>query len=266
MNTVNKLITKEDPYFIHKACGIYCIFNYFIQFYFYFMYNTIYLNYIILIPHILLHVTSFIFHVLSKRPTQVKGNMFIWEELRIHSLLFALRPCLGIIFPDYSYFFSYLTLILADVTTYYHGTNGISTVRGNHENINKRSMYKELIGSFFSVSQIGASIICFGIFQNKINPILLFATLPPIQTSAFGMTLIRKNIINKEIWSVVYSLELLLVYIIWYFEYNNINILFYSLMLYFIRRNGISKYIIWSLSPIIYNILIMYLNINKRLI
>ena len=36
----NKLITHEDPYHIHKIFGIYCIINYSIQYYTYFLYNT----------------------------------------------------------------------------------------------------------------------------------------------------------------------------------------------------------------------------------
>ena len=65
----NKLVTHEDPYHIHKIFGIYCIINYSIQYYTYFLYNTYNLNTYVIIPHILLHITSFIFKVLPKRNT-----------------------------------------------------------------------------------------------------------------------------------------------------------------------------------------------------
>ena len=98
---------------------------------------------------------------------------------------------------------------------------------------------------FFSTSQMGATIICAGFFQKNINPILVFCTLPAIQTSAFGMTLLRKNIISKEIWQIVYSIELVLVYIVWLLEYKNLDILGYSLIAYLLRSNNLNKYLLW---------------------
>jgi hypothetical protein len=171
--------------------------------------------------------------------------MFIWEELRIHALLFSWRACFGIIFPNYSEIISYITLILADLTTYKFGTTNISTVRGQINKVGTRNFVKEVSSAFFSISQFGATIITMGIFQNRPNIILIFSTIPPIQTSAFGMTLIRKNIINKQTWSLLYIVQLLFVYILWYCEYKNINIFFYSTILYILRRLGVSKYLLW---------------------
>ena len=243
---MNKLITHEDPYHIHKLCGIFCLTNFIGQYYSYFVYNKTYgLTYAI-IPHILLPLSSFIFKVLQKRPIENKLNMFIWEELRIHALLFSWRACYGIIYPNYTEIISYTTLILADLTTYKFGTPDISTVRGQNNKVGSRNLTKELATAFFSISQFGATIITMGVFQNKPNMILMFSTLPPIQTSAFGMTLIRKNIINKNMWSLLYIVQLLFVYVLWYCEYKNINILFYSSILYALRRAGISKYLLWS--------------------
>jgi hypothetical protein len=163
-------------------------------------------------------------------------------------MLFAWRACFAILFLKYSFIISLLTMIGADITTYYYGTDGVSTVRGQHSKVGYRSIYKELSGSFFSISQFGATVITMGLFQHSPSPMLIFSTLPPIQTSAFGMTLIRKNIINKNLWGVVYTLELLTTYLIWYKEYKSINIFFISFILYLFRRYGVSKYIIWILS------------------
>jgi len=259
----NKLVTHEDPYYIHKIFGLYCIVNYSIQYYTYFFYNTYNLNSYIIIPHILLHITSFIFKVLPKRNTESLTSMFIWDELRLHSLIFAWRSCFVILYPNYSFIISLLTLVAGDIVTKKYGTPGVSTVRGNQIKAGHRSIYKELIGSFFSISQFGATIICMGIFQENLNKILVFSTLPPIQTSAFGMTLIRKNIINKSIWNIVYISQLLTTYIIWYKEYNNLNIFFISAILYLIRKNGYSKYLIWIFSFLIHR---YYLFIIKYLI
>lgn len=239
-NIIQKLFTHEDPLNIHKIFGITCLCNYFLQYYFYFRYRQPLLNFFTISPHLLLNASSFIFVVLRKRPIENKMNMFIWEELRIHSLLFAWRACLCILFPLHKLYICLITMMLADVATYYHGDKNISTVRGQHHKVGKRNLIKEVSMAFFSISQFGASYICF-----YSSPILIFSTLVPIQTSSFGMTLIRKNIITKNVWSYVYSLELLMTYYLWFCEYKNLNILFISFILYGLRRQNLSKYLIW---------------------
>jgi len=248
MDIIKKLFTHEDKFYIHKSLGILCLGNYFYQLSSYFFYNENNLHIITLLSHILLHMSTFIFKVLTIRPVQSKLNMFIWEELRLHSMIFAYRALFCLLLPKYNYIICLITLVNADLISYFYGANGVTTVRGSHENINKRSYYKEIIGSFFSISQIGATFIC---LQKDVNPILVFSTLIPIQTSAFGMTLLRKDIISKNTWSIIYSSELLLVYIIWYKEYNNLNILWLSLPIYFLRKYNISKYLIWSVTYLI---------------
>lgn len=242
---MDRLITHEDPLHLHKTMGIFCLLNYVVQYNLFFKYgcsNIILCN---LIPHILLHVTSFAFTVLKKRPAASHLNMFIWNELRVHSMLFAYRSIFSILFPNYAVVIGLATMILADITSNYYGTPGVSTVRGQQDRVGKRSFTKEISGAFFSISQFGATIITMGLFQPTVSPILVFSTLPPIQTSAFGMTLIRKNIINKTVWSVIYAAELGITYAIWYQIYGNLDIFIISATLYFLRRVGISKYLIW---------------------
>ncbi len=60
--------------------------------------------------------------------------------------------------------------------------------------------------------------------ENRMN-----MTLPPVQTSAFGMTLLRKNLISKRAWTAVYVAELLLVYVYWLLAYGNVSVFFYAL-------------------------------------
>ena len=236
MSVKSKLFTHEDPLHLHKIFGLYCIVNYFLQAFLYFNTSQYYINVYTITPHMLLHITSFIFKVMSKRPIQVKASMFIWNELRLHSLIFAWRSCLVIIYPTYSVHFTTLTLIAADVATYYYGTSNVSTVRGSHENIKKRSIIKNVAGAFFSISQISATIICAGFFKKSINPIVVFFTLPAIQTSAFGMTLLRKNLITKNTWTIVYTFELILNYIVAIKEDFNMFPIIMGVVLYFIRK------------------------------
>ncbi len=249
---IKKLFTHEDPFNIHKTMGILCLCNFVFQLSSYFYNRKMYLYQNVLIPHFLLNVTSFVFTVLKKRPVTEDGKitkkmaMFIWEELRVHSLIFSWRSCLCILYPKYGKEIVFVTLFLADIATYYLGTPNISTVRGNHD-LTSSSIIKQGYSAFFSTSQMGATFICGGFFQDNPNVYLTFATLPAIQTSAFGMTLLRKNLISKEIWQAVYSLELVLVYILWYMEYGNLNVLWYSLAAYLMRKLGMNKYFLWAL-------------------
>lgn len=255
LNTIKeKLITHEDPYYLHKSLGVYCLLNYGYQFYLYFTDREPILNFYTILPHILLHGSSFIFKVLDKRPVESRLTMFIWKEQRLHSLIFAWRACFAILFINYCYFFTFLAMICADITTFFYGTVGVSSIRGQHYKVGKRNMIKEFFTAFFSISQFGAIMITLGIFQNKPSKILIFSTLPPIQTSSFGMTLIRKNLITKSTWTILYSLELLFTYLIWYKENNNIYVVPLSILIYFIRRYGISKYIIWSYICLLYKL------------
>lgn len=244
-NILNKLITNEDPFHFHKSIGMFVLINFIFQTGYFFIYKEMILNYYILAPHFLLNISSLMFKVLSKRPVAKRMNMFIWEELRLHALVFSYRSLFCVIFPKYKYVWVILTMIFADLISDIYGTKGISTVRGRHEKVGSRSLFKELSGMFFSISQYGGTLICSGCFQPFLNKELVFLTLPAIQTSPFGMTLIRKNLMNKMHWSYIYSCELIIVYLAWFKLYSNLNLFFYSSILFTLRKIGINKYIIW---------------------
>tara|TARA_Y100000816_G_C26007466_1_gene526594 strand:+ start:253 stop:1062 length:810 start_codon:yes stop_codon:yes gene_type:complete len=240
----NELITNEDPYYLHKFFGFFVLINYIYQFSNFFLYNSVNLNTWSILPHLFLHYSSFIFKVLPYRIQTKQTEMFIWEELRLHSMIFASRACFTILFPNYRIIFVFLTMIFADLSSFLFGREGVSTVRGDHNKTSSK-LLKQIYSGFFSSSQIGATIICGGFFQNHFSPILVFSTLPPIQTSAFGMTLIRKNIINKNIWQVVYTIELLLVYYMWYIVHNNLIIIPLNISCYLLRRINLNKYFLF---------------------
>jgi hypothetical protein len=199
-----------------------------------------------ILPHMGLHASSFIFKVIKTRTMTPQMAMFIWEELRLHSLIFAFRACMSILIPEYRILFVFATMISADITTHIFGSNKISTVRGNHERVSS-NFFKLVSGAFFSTSQMGATLICGGFFQTEYSSVLTFSTLPPIQTSAFGMTLIRKNIINKQTWQFVYGIELSMVYLLWYLEKGDILILPLSLFCYLMRIFNMNKYFLFSM-------------------
>lgn len=238
-----KLITKEDPYYIHKICGISCILSYIFHLIQFAIYGYNDFNIIVPFIHMSLHATTYIFHVLKKRGTKTMA-MFIWEELRLHSLIFSWRACMIILIgKKYSIPISFLTMVFADLATYKYGDKNNSTVRGNHDK--EKTLKQKIVGSFFSMSQLGATLFCFGSFQNDLNYSLVFQTLMPIQTSAFALTLLRKNIINKKTWQIVYTFQLLTGYIMWYLIYGNLYIIPYVIILYLLRIIIPSKYVLW---------------------
>ncbi len=242
---LSKLFTTEDNFNIHKSLGFLTLMNFFIQsINFIFFGNMFYIEYLIGI-HLMLHLTSFIFNVLPSRPKNgTRMNMFIWEELRMHSMIFAYRACFCIIYPELAKYIIFVTMILADMVTHFVGDKNFTTVRGQHDK-NSSSFLKKIYGSFFSISQMGATAICSGCFQPEFSSFLAFQTLIPIQTSAFGLTLLRKNIISKTFWQVVYSIELSLVYFWWYIIYGNLYIIPMSVIPYIFRKFNFSKYFIW---------------------
>jgi len=97
--------------------------------------------------------------VLNKRSKLKNLNMFIWKELRLHALLFAMRGIMIILFPSASKFIVFLTLYLADYITSIYGISGYSTVRGKQERVGSRSIFNEINGIFFSSSQLGAKFL-----------------------------------------------------------------------------------------------------------
>ena len=242
---MSALVTNEDPCHVHKTMGICCLANFAAQMVLYAL-DAPRLSVGTLAPHMLLPLTSFVFKVLPKRVVGNRMSMFIWSELRLHTAIFSLRACLVILFPRYAIHIVAGTLVAADIATVYRGTPGVSTVRGSIAKHGTRGWIKEISAAFFSVSQIGATIICGGLFQPSVSPMLVFMTLPPVQTSAFGMTLMRKNRISNRAWTAVYVAELLSAYVYWFLAYGNVHVFFYAIPLYLLRRRGVSKYVLWA--------------------
>jgi len=249
-----KLVTREDRFHVHKLCGLYVLLH--------FAYRlALYGGGAVpaaapppawsMVPHALLPMTSFMFRVLPARPIGRRSSMFIWRELRLHALLFSLRSVAVLWWPWAAQRCVVATMAAADLATRWCGEARVTTVRGDHDNMRRRSAAKLAAGAFFSSSQLGATLLCSGLLQGGApSPLLVFFTLPAIQTSAFGMTLIRKNVISPVAWGAGYSAQLLLVYVLWACEYGNLRLLWASAALYLFRRacgtHAASKYLMWG--------------------
>ena len=251
---MQRLVTREDPWHAHKLCGALCLLNFGFQTWRHFSGRGALLNAWTLAPHLALHATTFIFHVLPRRQKESKAAMYIWEELRLHSMVFAYRGVAAILLPrQHGFAVSMAAMAAADLVSLRFGTPGVSTVRGLQLRVGARAVHKELAGLFFSTSQMGATLITTGLLRRGSAggaaehhlAMLVFATLPPIQTSAFGMTLIRKSLISQQVWTVVYSAELLFVYYLWFQCFGNLDVVPIALALYALRRAGVDKYLLW---------------------
>lgn len=88
--TISNLNTNADILHFHKICGVYVAFNFIYQYISYLITGIMILSIWNLIPHFLLHISSFSFYVLKKRSITQKLHMFIWEELRLQSLIFCI--------------------------------------------------------------------------------------------------------------------------------------------------------------------------------
>ena len=214
IENIPKLMTKEDPYNIHKMLGILSLghfaFRYYNLIYKTMNFNTVY-DISLLSIHYLLSVTSFQFKIPS---TRNRIGPMIYPEFRLHNLLFSCRSIFCTIFfyhklpIIYNILISYLTMIGADIVTYYYKDG--TTIRNMQFDIDVPDEKKRAITLFNSKMQLCATIYMLGNIDSAFSP--LFA----IQFSSFLMTLVRKNIIKTKHWHLLYGLSLMINGLVYY--------------------------------------------------
>lgn len=206
-----KLVTKEDPFMIHKGLGVFVLIHYVYRYYLLFRYNNMFLSNPMGITCIYLHgllsISSLIFHIPSVRNPK---SPMIYPEFRAHSILFAMRSVLCCIVHYYSYSMyytiglNYITMMTADVITNKYNPNGKNgkTMRNMpfDEHISKED--QEEVTLMHSAMQIGATTYMLLTIDSAFSP--MFA----IQLAAFLMTLVRKNIITSRLWHILYAFSL----------------------------------------------------------
>jgi hypothetical protein len=271
IENLHKLSTKEDPAYIHKILGGICMTNFLYQYYHIFIYGKFNLDnplglYLVSL-HGILSISSLIFHIPSIRN---RSAPMIYPEFRLHSIVFGLRAvfCFYLSYFKLHFIYKiaicYLTMIFADITTYYYNntantantTNTANTA--NTANTTMRNMpfneniplkLQKKITHFNSSMQIAATLYMLG------NTNSAFFTLYPIQLAAFMMTLIRKNIITNIIWHRIYSF-LLISNIFCYFSLP-ISFIFIKILLFYLFiqlrfKLQMNKYYAWSIVFLIY--------------
>jgi len=232
-----KLVTKEDPLYLHKILGISALVSYFYRYYVcYTSQGTLglgwdWLSWFTMALHFALSSSSLIFHVVAKR---MKGfPMVIYEEYRMHTIVFTSR-CVavyifGLLRPFAGTYIERVLLcgtvlvwhLLADEVTRRWGTEGVTAVRVNGQGgLDERSTSAIVSKSPFLMSivfhgqkyyafyQIAA--VCCHLTPSEQTPNLGYNTLIAIQSSAFLMTLYRKSLIYQHSHAFWYSLALLM--------------------------------------------------------
>lgn len=233
---LNKLVTKEDRFHLHKILGTLALCSFFYRYTFCFpLIGYEPFDWITMTLHFALALTAIQFRVPKLR---IKNKpLIVYEEYRLHAMIFTSR-C----FFVYAFrhpFFVLIHHILADYVTKKHGKEGDTAVRsaavrsGSHQYISK-------LFSLYQFLAIGSHL--FG------PPSMAFNTLIAIQSSVFLMTLYKKKIIRGKVHLIVYTLCLLLsVY------HMVLEVPFKYLLLSiccFVVRISIpnNKYVLWSIA------------------
>lgn len=267
-----RLFTHEDGNFfhLHKLLGFLTLLNFTYRLSHWYAHGNLGLDssYYTLFwigIHTMLHITSFQFHISSRR------NMvynIIWPEMRWHSMIFAYRSLL-VLLLGWLYTSSnnlligdkiHLlrgpivigTMIFADMVTN-HYKNDKTTMRGNPYPSYVSERFIKIHNLFYSTSQIFATMNM--LFRGND---MVFLTLIPIQTAPFCMTLVKKGIIDQMSWHVLYTLAVLISY--YYGACDGIHVIMFKLLVFFIVFGRfylkLNKYLLWSF-PIAYQIYVV---------
>jgi hypothetical protein len=232
MAPIAKLVTHEDGrhFHVHKILGLCSLCHYLFRFFkFCFKgnmgFDSSWVTLMCICVHALLSGTSLIFKIPENR---VQGKPMIWPEFRLHSIFFAWRSILPMLFIWFSSRLTQivpycqpfcalcilLTMVLADHVSSHFKKRGTL----QPENTTMRMMpfpentSERLIAAtnfYYSVCQVLATLI---VLYATDYPRLLMVMFP-IQLAAFLMTLVRKSIITGGTWHVLYAISLGLNYV-----------------------------------------------------
>jgi len=127
---IKKLVTKEDPIYLHKILGIYSLASYILRYAYYLPkqgnlgFEGSYFDTFSICMHIGLAVSSMIFEVLRHRI--LKRPLVIWKEYRLHAIVFTLR-CTSVYFfalfwqyKGYEMHTDFTHLCLAPLVLFHH--------------------------------------------------------------------------------------------------------------------------------------------------
>jgi hypothetical protein len=263
-----KLFTTEDKNNIHKMFGFASLLSFMYRYLYVFPttgnlgFSGTWFDYATIFLHFGLSASSLIFHVIEKRI--IRNPLIIYEEYRLHAILFTARSVFVSLFGFHKdrylssemqpWVLALVILffhILVDIVTAKYGTKGITAVRVRDDG------ELRIVKLFFSYYQFIA--LASLLIVDKNLPDLGYNIFIAVQSSAFLMTLKRKQLVHW--WSYIfwYGGSLLLSSYFIYFTkgyFFFVNVLFVFLLR---TQYNMNKYIIWALYTLLaYNGMKLY--------
>ena len=199
-HTLHKLFTHADPFHVHKVLGAAALIS--------FMYTYAYAwpttgslgaSRSLIWLHVALSASGIQFRVPLRRvrawPTM------IWEEYRLHAIVFSLRPLVVAYTPPGPVRAMGVAAVhaLADIVTARYGSPGHSTVRGNHQR-DKSWRIRVLMRTYAAYQWLALASHLVGVDGVQLG----YNAFIAIQSSAFCMTLHRKGLIRWQTHAAVY--------------------------------------------------------------
>lgn len=204
----HELITKDDPFHLHKTLGVICLISYMWRLSQWgperdmafathpqFTIPTILL-------HFMLNLSSFEFKL---PPRRINSGYRIWPEYRAHSLVFLCRSLATMILTYYEELYNkppnyWMNLVIVLVTMAAADTS--SKMTDHQSGFSRKLQVPNIVKYCFSVAQLWATAgIIYGLRRYSVQ--LLYCLI--IQVNAFLMTLRRKNLAGHYVLISVYG-------------------------------------------------------------
>jgi hypothetical protein len=249
---MGRLFTNEDKFNFHKILGTYCLLHFGYRLFLLSIYGNMFFNYgynyLSIIPHFILSISSLIFKISKSR---VSNNAIIYEELRLHNIVFTTRSivCFYLLYFNYHIVFRMIACILtnisADIVTYFY-KKGSTIADIPFDGISSEKERK--IRRSYSSAQLSATLFMLCDLE------IIFLPLCAIQIAPFLMTLIKKGYGDKTTFHMVYSLMITINYLPLY-DSTDLIVKLHILrkILEIVRFDyNVNKYIMWPITFFIF--------------
>lgn len=251
----SRLCTNEDPFMLHKLCGLLSLLHFVICYYRFFTSGMItfgvdygIISKAFMLIHACLALLALQFPV---EPLRIKGTQNMTVEQVQHTIVFSFRSLLFYALGPVSVAWRVVLVIchhiIADVVTArYHRKENGTTIRGGVPDDWVPGFVLKVRNVYAGVAQFGATISMLTCVHNPGDAALL--SLIPIQLGAFANTLTKKHIIGSFGHGVIYGGSLLVSYL--FFLQSPLCLLLFAVQ-YVARCFGINKYLLMISAPFI---------------
>jgi len=269
----HKLFTREDPIGIHKYLGVFCLINFIGRFRQMLFGDPAaglgtaghpWFAIACLIPHGVLSLSSLIFETVPKE--RVVGKPMIWQEYRVHNILFGVRSVLSSLAAALAIRAGNgpkvrLGAILfcgacvlganygADVATAKLRVSQQESTTATMPYWDGCSIDTQLrFKGFYAYCQFMATLACLAVG----NPAWGLAVLLAIQLASLLMTLVRKGLLSARGYHYGYTTCLVLPWFVGVRSFLYTRSPEFPLLvgmgygMYKLRRRGVNKYLMWA--------------------